>query len=399
MDHLKDENKLPGNYPGRLIHGGDIYSARERLGKLEDPPEILDFSANINPLGLPEGVKQAIRDSAGSFDIYPDPLCRELVGGLSKYEGVPAEWLLCGNGAADLIYRTAYAVRPKKAMVLAPTFTEYEEALRAVSCRVEHYKLSEANGFRAGEELPDALGEDMDMLFLCNPNNPTGQLMEKELLLKIISRCKALGILLFLDECFNEFLEEPEKYTAKGFLKDHGSLIILKAFTKIYAMAGIRLGHCISADPELLGKIRGAGQPWSVSAPAQIAGIRAMMEKEYLINTKKLIREERDYLVPNLKTLGLTVIASNVNYIFVRDSRSAETCLTGGQEVEEKDPGPTETPLHERLFEKGILIRNCDNYSGLGPGYYRICVRRHEDNVKLIGAIREAKGLNARVST
>ncbi|HVI40748.1 MAG TPA: aminotransferase class I/II-fold pyridoxal phosphate-dependent enzyme, partial [Anaerovoracaceae bacterium] len=287
MDHIKDSCKPQTKennslHTEKLIHGGDIYSAKEQLNKLVNPPAILDFSANINPLGLPEGVKQALIDSVTSFDVYPDPLCRELISGLSNYEGVPGEWILCGNGAADLIYRTVYAVKPKKAMVLAPTFAEYEEALNAVSCHVIHYELHERNGYQVEEGLLDELEEDLDMLFLCNPNNPTGQLMTKEFLLKIIRRCKALGILLFLDECFNEFLEEPQEYSAKEFLKVFDNLIILKAFTKIYAMAGIRLGHCISANGELLKKISEAGQPWSVSSPAQIAGIKAMEEREYL---------------------------------------------------------------------------------------------------------------------
>ncbi len=374
MDHIRDNDRPRALNNNKLIHGGDIYSAKEQLGRLGNPPEILDFSANINPLGLPAGVRQAIRDSVESFDIYPDPLCRELVAGLSNHEGVPPEWILCGNGAADLIYRTVYAVKPKKAMVLAPTFAEYEEALNAVSCRVVRFELHESDGFQAGKGLPEALEEDMDMLFLCNPNNPTGQLMTREFLLKIIRRCKALGILLFMDECFNEFLDEPQEYSVKEFLKAFDNLIILKAFTKIYAMAGIRLGHCMTANPGLLRKIREAGQPWSVSAPAQLAGIRAMEEKNYLMKTKQLIRREREYLIPNLKEAGITVIASGANYIFVKDSCSIEK------------------PLHEMLFERGILIRNCDNYHGLGPGYYRICIKKHEQNKKLIEALREIKG-------
>ncbi len=367
MDHIKENDRAQ-------IHGGDIYSAKEKLSKMKNPPVILDFSANINPFGLPEGVKQAIRVSVDSFDVYPDPRCREFVSRLSKHEGVSAEWIQCGNGAADLIYRAVYAVRPKKAMVLAPTFAEYEEALNAVSCRVVHYELQEKDGFQVGEGLLEALYKGLDMLFLCNPNNPTGQLVTKEFLLKLVRRCKTLGILLFVDECFNEFLDEPQEYTTKEFLKAFDNLIILKAFTKIYAMAGIRLGHCISANAGLLKKIREAGQPWSVSAPAQIAGIRAMEEKDYLIQTKKLILQERDYIIPHLKEFQITVIASNANYIFVKDSCS------------------TEKPLHEMLFEKGILIRNCDNYNGLGPGYYRICIRKHEENIKLIEALREMKG-------
>lgn len=371
MDEIRNQEKSHNG----IIHGGDIYTARERLKNLQNPPEILDFSANINPLGLPAGVNEAIRNAACTFDIYPDPRCRELTNGLSAHEGVPGEWILCGNGAADLIYRTAYAVRPKKAMVLAPTFAEYEEALRAASSEVIHYSLCEEGGFQTGEGLLDALDESLDMLFLCNPNNPTGRLLTKEFLHKTLLRCRELGILLFLDECFNDFLEEPQEYSAKEFLQDFDNLLILKAFTKIYAMAGIRLGHCISSNTALLAKLRNAGQPWSVSTPAQVAGLRAMAEKDYLSDTKNLIREEREYLVPQLEGLGIRVIESNANYIFV------------------KDPGGTTTPLHEALFGMGILIRNCDNYHGLGPGYYRICIRNHEDNVRLIEAISTVKNL------
>jgi threonine-phosphate decarboxylase len=375
----KNPEKAPSqscNLPvqsGRLVHGGDIYSAREKLGTLSDFPEILDFSANINPLGLPEGVRRALVDSVKDFDVYPDPLCRELVRTLASHEGISGEWILCGNGAADLIFRTVYAVKPKKAMVLAPTFAEYEEALHAAGCRVIRFPLQEKNGFRTGEDFLDALHERPDILFLCNPNNPTGQLIPGGLLLKILRRCREFGILLFLDECFNDFLDEPQAYSLKDQLKTYDNLIILKAFTKIYAMAGIRLGHCMTSNADLLRKIREAGQPWSVSAPAQLAGVKAVEEKSYIEETRQLIDKERNYLIPELKSAGIEVIASNVNYIFVKDSCSCEK------------------PLHELLFEKGILIRNCDNYHGLGPGYYRICIRKHDENVKLIKILNEVK--------
>ena len=368
MLDMNENNKIKRE---KLVHGGDIYSAKEALRARGNPSEILDFSANLNPLGLPEGLKKAIVGAIDNFDAYPDPLCRNLIAGLSAYEKVPAEWLLCGNGAADLIFRTAYSQKPKRAMVLAPTFAEYEEALIAVSCQVVRYELKEANDYRLDKGLLEALTDDLDMLFLCNPNNPTGQLVEKEFLLVVLQRCKELGILLFLDECFNEFLEEPEAYSMKEHVKEFDNLIILKAFTKIYAMAGIRLGHCITSNKKLLKGIRGAGQPWSVSIPAQVAGIQAMEETEYLIQTKKLIRQEREYLIPSLEKLGIKVIASNANYIFIKDS------------------GLAKSPLHEMLFEKGILIRNCENYHGLSPGHYRICIKRHEENLKLIETLRE----------
>ena len=355
----------------KLIHGGDIYSAQEQLSLMENPPDILDFSANINPLGLPEGVKQAIIKSADSLSAYPDPLCRELIANLSKFEKVPSPWLLCGNGAADIIYRLVYAKKPKKAMVLAPTFAEYEEALNAVSCQIFHYELKAENAFLIDENFLDALQQeqDMDVLFLCNPNNPTGQLIPKEMILKILERCKAWDILCVIDECFNDFLEEPEKYTAKEYLEEFDNLFILKAFTKIYAMAGLRLGHCISSNEKLLKALIKAGQPWSVSIVAQTAGIQAMKEKDYLIRTKELICAERKYLIRSLESLGIRVIASTVNYIFIRW------------------PFNQKHPLHEILFEKGILIRNCDNFYGLSHGYYRICIKEHEDNMVLIDAL------------
>ena len=360
-----------GGRMAKLIHGGDIYSAKEQLSIMENPPVILDFSANINPLGLPDGVKQAMAKSIDQYNSYPDPLCRELISSLSKYESVPSTWIICGNGAADLIYRLVYAKKPKKAMVLAPTFAEYEEALNVVSCQVVHYDLKVDNDFQIQEEgLLEALQEDMDMLFLCNPNNPTGQLISKNIILKILKRCKELEILLVVDECFNEFLEEPEKYSVKEYLDEYKNLFILKAFTKIYAMAGIRLGHCISRDSELLKELMKSGQPWSVSTVAQIAGIQAIKEKEYILRTKQLICEERKYLTISLESIGINVIASNANYIFVRW------------------PFPTKNPLHEMLLKKGILIRNCDNYHGISIGYYRICIKTHQENITLIEALK-----------
>ncbi|MDF3002278.1 MAG: threonine-phosphate decarboxylase, partial [Bacillota bacterium] len=285
-NETEGKNEIEGKTESKikLVHGGDIYSARKALeglppgsvqtGSLVQTPRLLDFSANINPLGLPAGVKKALTEAIGGFDIYPDPLCRELIDNLAVYEDVPSVWLLCGNGAADLIFRMAYAIKPQKAMVLAPTFAEYEEALHAVSCEVIRYPLSADSGFQADEGLIDALNQELDLLFLCNPNNPTGQLMSNEFLCRVLERCKELGIFLVVDECFNGFLEEPERYSIKDRIQDSRNLMILKAFTKTYAMAGLRLGYCLTSNGALLEALRDAGQPWSVSTPAQIAGIQ-----------------------------------------------------------------------------------------------------------------------------
>lgn len=358
-------------------HGGDWYSAKETLAEMtgEAGVEILDFSANVNPLGLPEGVKQALRDEVDAFSLYPDPHCRALVTAIAEKEGVPRDWILCGNGAADLIYRLVSAVKPKKAMVLAPTFAEYEEALHTVSCQVVRYPLARENHFLVEEGLLEALEEDLDMLFLCNPNNPTGQLTDQTLLRKIVSRCGEKGIFLIVDECFMEFLEEEEqdRYSVKADLQENHQVILLKAFTKIYAMAGLRLGYCITGNRSLLESVAAAGQPWSVSVPAQVAGLQALKETRYLAESRALIQRERSDLLSALAALGIQVLSTNANYLFFHAG------LVKDQ------------PLHSALLAQGILIRNCENYPGLGQGDYRICIRQREENQRLLAALRRIK--------
>ena len=250
----------------QFVHGGDWAGYRAEFGR--DP---LDFSANVSPLGLPEGVAKAITAALATADRYPDPFCRALREKLAAHEGVPAEQLLCGNGAADLIFRLVWAKRPRKALVTAPTFAEYAAALETVGCTVERYFLREADDFAVTEAFCGAIDDSVDMVFLCQPNNPTGQLTPPALVARILEKCTACGALLLLDECFLDFLPDHASLTAKPLLGS-GNLLILKAFTKLYGMAGVRLGYALSADPALLDAMGAAGQPWGVSSLAQAAG-------------------------------------------------------------------------------------------------------------------------------
>ena len=226
----------------QFVHGGDWAGYRAEFGR--DP---LDFSANVSPLGLPEGVAKAITAALATADRYPDPFCRALREKLAAHEGVPAEQLLCGNGAADLIFRLVWAKRPRKALVTAPTFAEYAAALETVGCTVERYFLREADDFAVTEAFCGTIDDSVDMVFLCQPNNPTGQLTPPALVARILEKCTACGALLLLDECFLDFLPDHASLTAKPLLGS-GNLLILKAFTKLYGMAGVRLGYALSAD-------------------------------------------------------------------------------------------------------------------------------------------------------
>lgn len=346
----------------KLLHGGDIYSARERISG-----EIIDFSANINPLGLPQTVKQALMESMDSFSCYPDPLCRDLVREIAKYEQIPSEFILCGNGAADLIFRISWAIRPRRALIAVPTFAEYEQALSSVGCEIDYFHLSAEHDFCLQEDFLEQIHPKTDLVFLCNPNNPTGQLIAPKLLERILVRCTSCGALLVVDECFRDFLDDPSGNSMNAWIDSFPNLLILRAFTKHFAMAGLRLGYCLCSHPVLMERMRQCGQPWSVSIPAQVAGIAALQDQEYLAKSRNLISQERTFLRNSLTDLGISVIGSHANYLFFQIPDSAE--------------------LLAYLEKDGILIRSCDNYRGLENGYYRIAVKNHEQNQKLIDSL------------
>ena len=290
----------------------------------------------------------------------------DLVQAIAGHEQVPTSYILCGNGAADLIYTYCAALRPRTAVELAPTFAEYGAGLAQVGCRVERYFLHQAQNFDLDERFLSFLEEKKpEVVFLCNPNNPTGRLFPLPLLAQILQYCAAQGARLFLDECFLDLTEDG--VSAKSLLAAHPELLILKAFTKSYGMAGIRLGYCLCADNALLRRMAAASPPWNVSSPAQSAGVAALAERDFLQRTLSLVHTERRWLTDNLTALGFWVCPSHANYLLFR--------------------GPL--GLREDLLQQGIAIRGCGNYNGLDDGWYRIAVRPHGENEALITAIRQ----------
>lgn len=342
-------------YGRENCHGGDIYAGDVRL----------DFSASVSPLGTPKSVIDALTRVLPELYHYPDPCCRTLVQAIAKVERVPQERILCGAGASELIYTYCEAVRPKRAMMLAPTFSEYAIALQRTGCEIVRHTLAAEQNFDLQEDLlPRLSREGIDALFLCNPNNPTGRLIQGELLEKILLRCRERNIALFVDECFLSLSDGANDLTP--FLPDVPQLFILKAFTKSYGMAGLRLGYGLCADKELLQKMSAAAPPWTVSTPAQAAGVAALKNAAFLAENRALICAERPRLEEELRKLGFWVCPSQVNYILFRG-----------------DVG-----LTEQLRARGVAIRDCANFEGLTSGWYRVAVRQYEENEQLIAAIR-----------
>ena len=338
-------------------HGGDLYSHSVKL----------DFSANTNPFGTPKSVRRAVIESVDLLNQYPDPYCRELVAALADFERVPQEFILCGCGAAELIFSFCTAVKPGKALELAPTFSEYSSALEAVGCEVVRYSLNKENGFALTENFPEFLQDsDCDVLFLCNPNNPTGQIVEPMLLDKIAQVCHERGIRLFLDECFLDLSDQGRDLSLKNKLREYPGLFLLKAFTKSYGMAGLRLGYCLSADQALLTAMGCSTQPWNVSLPAQKAGVAALKEVEFLRQTRLEIQTQRKWLEEQFAALGFCVCPAQANYLLLYHH----------------------LPVYERLLERGILVRNCSNYHGLEQGWFRVAVRGERENRVLMDTVR-----------
>lgn len=344
-----------------LIHGGDTAGFFAEFGH-----QPIDFSANVSPLGLPPKVRKAAIDALDKADQYPDPLCRDLRTAIATHECCYANQIFCGNGAADVIYRLVQARKPRKALLPAPTFAEYGLALEQVGCEIERFSLKAEQNFQITAEILAKIDYSVDILFICQPNNPTGSLCDMPLLEQILERCEACGTLLVIDGCFAEFLDDYKEFSLEKHINSP-NLVILKAFTKLYAMAGLRLGYCISADEKLLENMALAGQPWGVSCVAQQAGIAALLEQDYVNQLKDFLRQEKVFLVTNLAKMGCRVYPPSVNYIFFQSV----------------------IDLDSRLRKKGILIRSCVNYEGLEPGYFRVAVRTHEENLQLIKALQE----------
>lgn len=373
----------------QYIHGGDIY---------RNPVEY-DFSVNVNPLGMPKKSLEAAQRAVLLCGRYPDwrgeALCRKI----AEREGVREGQVLLGCGAAELIYALCYYVRrlcfseheaadaakgtdrtggaagkgpgktPLKGLMAAPSFGEYEAALLAAGGQPVFWRLKEEKDFKLEEEFAGAVTEEIGIVFLCNPNNPTGSLTDRELLLKIAEKCEKTKTYFCLDECFLPFLERDNERSLKGMLERFPHLIILRAFTKIYGMPGLRLGYAMTADEELIKGMRSCMQPWSTSIPAQAAGVEALQDEEYLERTRRLICREREYLVKELEAgLAKKVYPSGANYIFFR----------------------SRADLKELLMKEKILIRSCSNYRNLGEGYFRIGIRTHEENRALIERWRRA---------
>ena len=338
----------------RFEHGGDIYV---HAG-------VLDFSANLNPCGMPARVREVLRDNVDAYSVYPDPHCQALTDALAAYEGVHREWMQATAGATDAIVRLVQAAKPRRALLVAPCYSGYEQALEQVGCQIVWHDLRREDGFALTKEVLERIDEGIDLVVLANPNNPTGRCVDAGLLGTCLEQARAAGALVALDECF---VELTERAGSSALVADNKNLVVIKAYTKTFALAGLRLGYAICSDAELLARMAAAGQPWAVSVPAQLAGVACLGEHDHLERSRRLVAAERARLRASLEECGMAVVPGEANYLLFE--------------------GPT--GLAEALLARGILVRSCDNYRGLSDRWYRVAVRTPQENDRLMAALQE----------
>lgn len=341
------------------IHGGDVYSYAAQFGRMP-----IDLSANIAPFGIPDAVRQALHDAVAACTHYPDPFCRAPRAAIGEAEGVDPARLYCGNGAADVLDRLAAVLRPKTALLTAPTFAEYARTLAGADIRLHTLRADE--GFAVTERLLADITPDIEAVYLCDPNNPTGRTIEPALLRAIAARCASIGARLIVDACFLDLVADG--LSRVPALDEYPTLVLLRAYTKLFAVPGVRFGWCMTADTALIEQLYRAGQPWNVSVLAQACAVACAGERDYVRRTVQRIAHERSRLQRGLAARGLTVYPGEANFLLFYA------------------PDPA---LRDELAQRGILIRDCAGYPGLAPGYYRTAVKTARESDALLAALDE----------
>lgn len=350
-------------------HGGQIHRWKKEFG-LSDA-DIVDFSANINPLGPPQNVIEKIKKELDNLPNYPEPDALELCEKLSKVHLVSTGNVLAGNGASELIDLFFLYLLPKKVLLPAPTFKEYERAALAAGSEIENFYLgdkslkSNLDGFI--RKIKDSSPE---VVVICTPNNPTGEILETEDIMKIADAVKGVNGWLLIDKSFIAFARENWQLMEWDDIPEN--IAIIYSFTKMYAIAAIRLGYLIG-DEKLIKALKSFRNPWNVNYLAQVAGKVCLLEKDYERKTRELVSKEREKLLRNLQRLNFTPYPGRANYILVKINNEIV-------DKTEKEHKLNSEILWKGLAQKGIFIRNAVNFNGLDDKYFRIAVRLPWEN-------------------
>lgn len=354
------------------LHGGDL----DAISRIYNIPKnsIINFGGNVNPLGLPHSVKEAIANDVSICENYPDVSYLELRKAIGSYAGVNPDYIVPGNGSSELISGYIKYVKPKKALIISPAYSEYLKEINVIGGEAIFFKLSEDNDFVLDiSSLINELSEDIDLLVMCNPNNPTGSFIGGEGLRLVLEHCNNNNIKVMIDETYVEFSDPVFKVSAVPLVKDFKNLFIIRGTSKFFACPGLRLGYGISSDGYTLASINSHKDLWSVNVFADLAGRVMFGDKKFITDTLSLIISERKRFIMELGALkSLKLYNTQSNFFLAKIIADI-----------------TSDDVFNKLIEKGILIRNCKDFPFLCNSYIRFCILSKDNNTLLIENIKD----------
>ena len=339
------------------MHGGRLLEF-SKSGK-----KYIDFSASINPYGIDPNLKDILKESIDILVHYPNQDYSEIKALINRKHDVSEESIYLGNGANSIIFRL-FSIFDKELNICIPTpsFETYRLAAESVSANIVYYDM---NGFKITNEIFDILSDNIDVLVLTNPNNPTGYLIEEELLQRLLEYCKAENIFILLDECFLEFVLYGERYSQISNLSKYTNLAILRSLTKLYAFPGLRFGYLLTENKKIIENLNKLTPSWDINTLALEAAKFSLTQDMSQVVLK--IQKEKSILLNNLKSVGIEVFDSKANFLLCRYKKN----------------------LSNALLNQGVIVRNCSDYRGMDDTYFRVAVRTNSDNMILFENIKE----------
>ena len=360
--------------PKEHFHGSDLEKIEKVYGIRKE--DIISFSANVNPLGVSFRLRDTLTNHIDAITTYPDREYTSLRRCIGEYVQTDYENIVVGNGSTELISLFIQSTHPKKALIVGPTYSEYEREVSIGGGRSHYFSLTEASEFRLDTDaLTEELSHDVDLLILCNPNNPTSSVIKRGQMRDILDYCKRKSITVIVDETYVEFAEEPDEVTAVPLTEFYNNIVILRGISKFFAAPGLRLGYAICGNRDLLKEINQKKNPWTINSLAAIAGEIMFTDSKYIQETRKLISTERTRICARLsENPNCRSYQPHANFVLVKILNDKVTS----------------EDVFDHLIRNNLMIRDCSTFPFLNNKYIRFCFMMPEQNDRLLELLFEA---------
>jgi len=355
------------------FHGSDIEAIEAYYGIPKE--SIVGFGANVNPLGLSQNIQTEIANNLHIITAYPDRNYVSLRNAIADYCDTDADHIVVGNGSTELISLLIQHLHPKKALLLGPTYSEYERELALCGGEMVYYDLLPEHEFQIQpEEFLAQLDDSIDLLILCNPNNPTSSAISVEMMGRILAHCKDHNIFVMVDETYVEFAPDIKAVSSMPHVKNYDNLMIIRGVSKFFAAPGLRLGYGITSNKAFISVLHTHQNPWTLNSIGAFAGELMMKDSQYITRTRELILSERERIYRELQAIPeLHTFEPIANFFLVKIKKA----------------GVTSADIFDFLIKKGLMIRDCSSFTNLKGEYIRFCIMNPSDNTRLLNGLRE----------